>query len=118
MHKPRTSMWPPSAPPEAPHGLSWRQRSGPTLLAAGSANTQETSKIPVSQRALLARINCELAKKGEKMRRCPQGSRWFRDLGPFFVLNVRRNIITAKDCDLATWGRDLGCLEPYEELSA
>jgi hypothetical protein len=78
---------------------------------------QETRKVPMSERALLARINRRLVKDGQKMKLCPPDSRWYNDLGRYYVIDVSINGITAKDCDLEGWGRDLGCLKPYEELS-
>lgn len=73
--------------------------------------------MPVSPRALLARINRKLVHDGECMKTCRSDSRWWHDLGDYYVVDLSRNFLTHKHYDLEEWGRDLGCLKPYEGLA-
>jgi hypothetical protein len=75
----------------------------------------EATKVPVEQRALLQRINRKLAHEGEVVKKARQGRR-FRELGEFYVIDVRRNCVTAKDVDLEAWGHKHGVLAPFEVL--
>jgi hypothetical protein len=71
--------------------------------------------LPVAERALLARINRKLEKDGDGvMRRCPEGSRWFNDLGRYYITND--DIIVAHHIEIEQWARDAGVLKPYEKL--
>ena len=75
------------------------------------------SKVPVSERALIARINRKLAHEGEQLRkkRSPWAAWGAADWG-FYAVDVNRNVITADHVDLESWGKELGALEPYERL--
>ena len=64
--------------------------------------------MPVSPRALLARINRKLVHDGECMKTCRSDSRWWHDLGDYYVVDLSRNFLTHKHYDLEEWGRDLG----------
>jgi hypothetical protein len=74
-------------------------------------------KVPVSERALFARINRALAKDGEGLRRCRRNSRAWPELGDYYVINVNKNWITGKQIDLEGYGRELKVLADFEELS-
>jgi hypothetical protein len=73
-------------------------------------------KVPVSERALVQRINRKLADKQWQMKVLAEDSRWSRDLGRYFVLDKATNSITARRCDIEAWANDLGVMKPYEEL--
>jgi hypothetical protein len=45
-----------------------------------------------------------LAKDGEKMRRCLPDSRWFNDLGRYYV-NDNDNVRAAQHCDMPDLAR-------------
>ncbi len=74
------------------------------------------AKVPVSERALVARINRVLAKDDETLRRCRDDSRGFNELGRYYTVDFTRNVIVGKDHDLEKLGRKLGVLAPYEAL--
>jgi hypothetical protein len=74
-------------------------------------------KITVSERALFARLKRHLAKEGEYLRKCPQQSRWFNELGEYYTVNLSSNFITAKHISLEQWARECGVLKGYEELA-
>ena len=79
------------------------------------ASSKQT-KVKVSERALLARVNRVLVKEGEKVLICRTDSRWFNDLGRYYSVNLNRNSIEAQGFDLEQWGRVLGLLKAYEIL--
>ena len=72
------------------------------------------NKVPVTQRALIQRINRALDHEVVKVSR---GMRARIDCGEFYAVDVSTNAISAKDIDLEKWGRDLEVLKPYEELA-
>jgi hypothetical protein len=71
-------------------------------------------KVRVSERALFARVDRELNKKEERLRRCRPSSRDYHELGNYYVINWRFNGITAKDIDLEGLARKLGVLKEWE----
>lgn len=71
--------------------------------------------VPVSERALLARINRRLAAKGQAVKKCREQSRWHKDLGSHYLVDVRANLIAATDVDLGDTAKELGLLKPYEQ---
>lgn len=70
----------------------------------------------ISEAALEKRISRKLAHEGETLRKCRYNSRWFNDLGSYYVVNSYFNSITATHVDLETWGRDLEVLRENEAL--
>lgn len=76
----------------------------------------KTRKVPVSERALFARINRKLAKDGQVLRKCKQDSTWHGELGNYYIVDANKNFIAAKDCDLKVLGREVGCLSEWEQL--
>lgn len=76
----------------------------------------KTKKVPVSRRAVIARINRKLARDDEQLR-TTRGMQAFLDLGDYYTVDVRRNWIARKDVDLDALGRELGVLKDYEKLS-
>lgn len=71
----------------------------------------------VSRQALIARVNRRLAKQNESLRRCPENRRDYYTLGDFYVLNLSRNLISAKHVDLEKLAKKLGALKPGERLA-
>lgn len=74
------------------------------------------TKAPVSERALLARINRKLAKDGEKLLRCKQSSRAYAELGDYYIVDTGANVILSKNCDLECIGRESGVLAAWEKV--
>jgi hypothetical protein len=75
-----------------------------------------TTKVPVTERALLQRINRKLAPEWQAVRKL-RGDSHVHDLGRFYGLDTYRNTIEATHIDLEAWGRELGVLAPYEALA-
>jgi hypothetical protein len=74
------------------------------------------SKIPISKRALMQRLNRRLAAEGEKLLTA-RGTQAMLDLGEFYTIDVGRNMICRKAVDPAALARQLGVLKPYEEVT-
>jgi hypothetical protein len=66
-------------------------------------------------RPVVARIERALAKQGRELRSRQPFKRHTRK---YLIVDVQQQIIVASYDDLVTLGRDLGCLEPWEELAA
>jgi hypothetical protein len=74
------------------------------------------AKIPVSERALIQRINRRI-KDADHVLKCSRPrARSF--VGDFYVLDVVRNAIVLQHLDLENYAREVGALEPYEYLAA
>lgn len=70
----------------------------------------------VSRRALEARIRRAIRRgsEGKVDLKRTRGARARADLGEYYTLDVRRNVILSMRVDLERLGRDLGVLAPYE----
>ena len=75
------------------------------------------TKLPVTERALFARVNRALAKQGEFLRKSRPGSRTESFVGAFYCIDCRRNTVIAYNIDLEAFARELGVLADYETLS-
>jgi hypothetical protein len=72
---------------------------------------------PVSQRAIIQRINRKLAQKGERVK-TTRGNRWRGTLGDFYIVNPNYNVISRMGVDLESLGRELGVLAGWEFVAA
>ena len=73
-------------------------------------------KRKVSETALALRIHRKLLTRGERLRRCPRGSRSFQDLGRWYTVDLERNALILSNVDLERLGRKLGALDLDEIL--
>ena len=76
------------------------------------ADENETN--PVSERALVARINRALAKQRQALRRCREDARGFNDLGAYYLLDG--NTVIDTHVNIETLGRKLNVLGVGETL--
>jgi hypothetical protein len=90
---------------------------GTRLKRDGAATLENEQTVPVSERALAARINRALAKQGQTLRRCRADSRWHRELGDYYAIDVDRNTCADTDIDLEALGREMGVLREFEKLA-
>jgi hypothetical protein len=79
--------------------------------------------VPVSERALVQRINRALAQKHGKFGQSrigmvqlkkTKGGRAIQDLGEYYELDVYRNTIRSHHVDIEKLARELGALEKWE----
>ena len=75
----------------------------------------KTTKVPVTERALFARLSRALKKEGQILRRCRAGTNGHQELGDYYVIG-ESNVVSAKHVDLAEWAKESGVLKEYEKL--
>lgn len=73
-------------------------------------------KKPVAERALVARLNRRLAKRAERLMRCSPRSRWFGDLGAYYVVSYEQGTVVARHCLLEELAFEHGVMAPHEVL--
>lgn len=76
----------------------------------------QTQKVPITMRALLQRINRKLSAEGHEQVKTTRGDRWRSELGDYYVVDLNRNMITAKHVKPVEWGRELGVLREWETV--
>ncbi len=72
--------------------------------------------VPVSQRALLQRINRALAKDEEMVKRL-RGEKWEHEMGRYFKVDFNRNFVLEKHVDLEATAKELGVIKPWEKMA-
>ena len=78
----------------------------------------KTSKVAVSKRALIQRINRKLAsEQWPKSLKSTRGGRAKTNLGDFYVVDLHRNLVVDAFVDPEKYGRKLGVLAPYERVA-
>lgn len=76
------------------------------------------TKIPISRRALIQRVNRKLRAVDTLLKTCPETSRYHAELGDYYTVSLRLNSVEDKDVVLDVLARELGALKPYEALRA
>lgn len=79
------------------------------------ARLRGTDKVPVTMRALIQRINRRLTKDEEHLKSI-RGERFRHELGDYYIVDLNRNAIVAKQVDPEELGRTLGVLRPFERV--
>lgn len=74
-------------------------------------------KLPVSQQALVKRINRKLKQDGQQLKKA-RGERWKSTTGDYFIVDINRNFIVKTHIDLVEYGREIGALKAYEGLNS
>ena len=73
--------------------------------------------VPVAAQALAARVNRPLARQGLMLRKTIKtDAQALKEVGEYFVFDVRRNRIAETHIDLEDYARQLGVLRPNECL--
>lgn len=75
---------------------------------------------PVTERALIHRINRVLAKEDKVLRRCRYNSSGFSYLGRYYQHDIATNLagnMFDRLCDLEAYGREMKVLAPHEYLA-
>jgi hypothetical protein len=70
---------------------------------------------PVSQRALIQRINRVLAKDNQHLK-AARGRYWRSSLGDYYIVDPTKNFMVETKVSLEALGRKLDCLQPWERL--
>ena len=82
-------------------------------------NTTSPTKIPLSERAIVQRINRRLAKQQEKLLRLRGGrdSRWWNELGNHYVVDADDAIVIRTHVDIEALAKELRVVRDYECLA-
>jgi hypothetical protein len=76
------------------------------------------TKVPITERALLQRVNRALADDGKVVNR-PRGKPRADgpgDLGAFFIVDLKKKAVVEKNVDLVKLAKKLEVLRDYEQL--
>ena len=79
-------------------------------------------KVPVSERALVARLGRQLRKQGKALKKCRADSPWRHELGDYYVVLVApgwgavmvQAAIEARHVDIEAMAREMGCMAEWE----
>jgi hypothetical protein len=77
--------------------------------------TATTQCVPVSERALIQRINRRLKQDGEQLRSA-RSEQAASSVGRYYIVDTTRNFIAYQRVELEELGRKLGVLQPWEAL--
>ena len=75
------------------------------------------TKVMVSERALIQRINRKLSKESKALKTSREKSVGFQITGRFYIVDDSRDSVAATDIKLEGLGRELNVLKAYEELA-
>lgn len=74
------------------------------------------TRLAVSERALIQRINRKLKEDGQQVR-TTRSERMERQVGRHFIVDLTQNLITQQNVDIEALGRKLKVLQDWEELA-
>ncbi len=72
-------------------------------------------KLPITERALVARMNRKLEMMNKMLRKHKPDSR-LSETGRFYIVDLKQGQIERQGSDLESWAREIGCLKDYEQL--
>jgi hypothetical protein len=70
-----------------------------------------------TRRAVEARVRRKLARDGESLHRCAQGSRWYSDLGDYYTADIATAFTCRTHLHLEDLARELGVLAEGVEIT-
>ncbi len=73
-------------------------------------------KKPVTINALIKRLNRHLPKSGLKLFQCKINSYGYHELGDYYVVDTKLNVINAMYVDIVKFARKEGVLKDYERV--
>ena len=74
------------------------------------------TKVPIAERALVARINRKLAADGQKLKKA-RGANTESSVGLFFIVNVQGNYVAHQRVDIVDLAQKLKVMEEWEMLA-
>ena len=80
---------------------------------------KSSTKVPITERALIQRLNRKLKDDDLIVKKCRPGSTAYNELGDYFVVDLNRNFIVEKNLDpvdLQSMGRAKKVLADWEVL--
>jgi hypothetical protein len=79
--------------------------------------TKKPARVPVSERALVQRINRKLAKDDQILKKA-RSERVRQDMGDYYVVTFPVGGAWPTHVDVEEMGRELDVLKPWEEIAA
>lgn len=76
----------------------------------------KVNKVPVGERAMLARLNRRLGSDGLAVKSCREDSKAFEAMGRYYQVDAKRNIVTATHLDIEKLAREMGLMEAWEKF--
>jgi len=76
---------------------------------------QSGTRLKITERALLQRINRKLKSEGEQLRTA-RSQNVETSVGRYYIVDLERNVIAYQHVDPEALGRKLGAIQPWEEL--
>ena len=81
-----------------------------------TTKAKESKKVPVSKRALEARVRRALERDGLVLRKFKVGSKWFEQYGEYYLTDERNNEPVFHQ-DLETLAKEYEVIRPFEALA-
>jgi hypothetical protein len=78
--------------------------------------SSKKQRLEITQRSLYARIARKLAKDGKQLRTA-RSAAMESNVGRYYIIDTYRNEVVDYRLDLITLGKDLGLLQPWEEVA-
>lgn len=78
--------------------------------------SSKVAKVPVTERALIQRINRRIHDDDLIVKKS-RSARMVQDCGEYYVLDWRLNGVILTEIDLEDYAREVGALQPFEELA-
>jgi hypothetical protein len=78
--------------------------------------TAKKQRVPITERALVQRINRKLKADGERLIKA-RGSQTATSFGDWYIVDEQRNVIASQRVDPETLARKIGALRPWEALN-
>src|SRR5262245_2533729 len=75
----------------------------------------QKKRVPISERALVQRINRKLATENEVLKKT-RGASAIQNLGDYYILDLHKNLVLANDVDPIALGKELGVLADFERV--
>ena len=76
----------------------------------------QAHKVPVTERAVVQRLNRALRPQEMVLKACRSGQ-WHAELGDWYLVNFRYNAVYRKHVDLEAMAREEGVLKDWEEVA-
>jgi hypothetical protein len=75
------------------------------------------NKTPVTETALIKRLNRRLLGDGEVLKKSRVNSPFIHPLGEYYTVDLSANAVSVTHVDVEDMARDMGVLKPYEEIA-
>ena len=81
-------------------------------------NKKALTKVPVTERTLVQRINRTISKNDQTLRKARPDTRAAKECGTFYSVSTRTRGVVDSRIDIEAMGRELGVLKAFEQLAS